>query len=42
MTFDNIREVEKYIDEDGVERYEFTEMINEFLTLISSETPVLQ
>lgn len=34
MSYQNIREVEKYIDEDGHERYEFTEMIIDFLSLV--------
>ncbi|PTJ49527.1 lantibiotic ABC transporter, partial [Staphylococcus simulans] len=34
MTFDQIKEMEKYISDDGEVRYEFTEMINDFLTLV--------
>ncbi len=33
MSFEQIREVEKYID-DGVIRYEFSDMINDFFTLV--------
>lgn len=41
MTFDQIRSVERYIDENGDERFEFTEMINQFLQLGSAiEHPV--
>ena len=34
MSFENIREVEKYKDSHGNIRYEFTEMINDFLKLV--------
>lgn len=34
MTFENIREMEKYKDENGEVRYEFTEMILDFLSLV--------
>ncbi|WP_239701573.1 AAA family ATPase [Mammaliicoccus sp. D-M17] len=34
MSFENIREVEKYEDSDGNIRYEFTEMINDFLSIV--------
>lgn len=34
MSFENIREVERYIDSDGNIRYEFTEMINDFLSIV--------
>ena len=34
MTADQIRNSEKYIDETGKERYEFTEMINDFLSMV--------
>lgn len=34
MSFENIREVEKYEDSHGNIRYEFTEMINDFLKLV--------
>lgn len=33
MTFEQIREVETYI-EDGVEKYEFTDMIKDFLSIV--------
>ena len=34
MSFENIREVEKYEDSDGNIKYEFTEMINDFLSIV--------
>jgi len=34
MTFENIREVEKYTDDQGQTRFEFTEMIMDFLSLV--------
>lgn len=34
MSFENIREVEKYEDSYGNIRYEFTEMINDFLSIV--------
>lgn len=34
MTFEQIRMMERYTDDQGQERYEFTEMINDFLTLV--------
>ena len=34
MTFEQIRMMERYNDDQGQERYEFTEMINDFLTLV--------
>ncbi len=37
MTCDQIREVEKYV-EDGVEKYEFTEMFEDFLSLADGNT----
>ena len=33
MTFEQIREAEKYIDEDGKEHYEFEEMFKDFFEL---------
>ncbi len=33
MNLERIREAEKYIDEDWVERYEFTEIFKDFLLL---------
>lgn len=34
MSAEQIRNSEKYIDETGKERYEFTEMINDFLSMV--------
>lgn len=34
MSAEQIRNSEKYIDETGKERYEFTEMINNFLSMV--------
>jgi putative ATP-dependent endonuclease of OLD family len=34
MTAEQIRHVEKYVDEDGVERFELTEILSDLLTLI--------
>jgi len=34
MTFEQIRMMERYEDDQGVEKYEFTDMINDFLTLV--------
>lgn len=34
MTTEQIREVERYVDANGETHYEFTEMLNDFLTLI--------
>ncbi|MCD8794661.1 hypothetical protein [Staphylococcus gallinarum] len=34
MSFENIREVEEYEDSYGNIRYEFTEMINDFLSIV--------
>ncbi|WP_251423566.1 AAA family ATPase [Veillonella agrestimuris] len=34
MTVEQIRESEKYVDSNGETRYEFTEMLTEFLTLV--------
>lgn len=34
MSYDNIRSVERFLDEDGNERFEFTEMIEHFLRLV--------
>lgn len=33
MSFEKIRESEKYIDDRGNERFEFTEMILDFLSM---------
>lgn len=35
MTVDQIRSTEKYIDDDGNERFEFTEMIKDFLSMVN-------
>lgn len=35
MSAEQIRNSEKYIDETGKERYEFTEMINDFLSMVN-------
>lgn len=40
MTFEQIREMECYEDEDGKKRYEFTEMILDFLSLVQSQITV--
>ncbi|MDO5714847.1 MAG: ATP-dependent endonuclease [Tissierellia bacterium] len=34
MSIQQIREAEKYIDDKGVERFEFTEMIEDFLSIV--------
>ena len=34
MTVDQIHEQEKYIDEDGIEHFELTEIVKEFLSLV--------
>lgn len=34
MTYENIKEVECYFDQDGNKRYEFTEMILDYLSLV--------
>lgn len=34
MTAVQIRDAEKYIDADGTERYELTEMIQDFLSMV--------
>ena len=33
MSFDQIREIEAYVD-NGEQRFEFSEMINDFLSLV--------
>lgn len=38
MNFENIREVEKYTDNQGQTRFEFTEMIMDFLSLVDSNS----
>lgn len=35
MTTEQIREAENYFDEDGVQRFEFTEMIKDFLQMVN-------
>ncbi len=34
MTVKQIRDAEKYIDDDGNEHFEFTEIFEDFLTLL--------
>lgn len=38
MTFENIRQSERYITESGAEKFEFTEMILDFLTLVNERS----
>lgn len=40
MTYENIRETERYTDEFGNERFEFTEMIKDFLSLVQTSSLV--
>lgn len=40
MTFENIRQSERYLTESGEEKFEFTEMILDFLTLVNERSVV--